>query len=678
MPARRWACLTVSALATAMLAQGQTPERRVFTPADFERFAPLTALDMVREIPGFTLKRGASARGLGQASGNVLINGKRSSGKSNDTIDALSRVPAGRVVRIELSDAATLSIPGVSGQVANIITDGEGLSGVWEWQPRFRERLAPRYDRGSVSLTGEQDDLSWTVGLESDGNRFANKGPEFITDADDILLERRDEDLEGRIEALEGTFGLNWDPLGAREANLSLAYGTRTQTRRERGHRQPQTGPDTIRVFEGREEEWDSEISADLSFGGFGGQVKLIGLHRHEDSRDSDRVNAHDPADGQFLERARFDQDSIENEAVVRLEFDWRTPQGRDWQLASEHAYNRLDAGSVAFVPQAGGGFAAGARAVPTRVEETRGEISLTHGRKLSAQWRLQASLAGEYSEISSRVGENADARNFLRPKGYLQASWEPDDTMSLNLRVEREVGQLDFLDFVGSQDIDEGLDDAGNTSLVPDQAWRMEAELDRRFGKSGAASLLVYREDIEDIIDRVPLGAGREGPGNIDRAYRFGAELDLTVNLDGAGLDGFQWALDLEWQQSRLDDPLTGESRPISDDTISFYFTELRWDVPGTPYAFLIASRRDLEAKTYRLDEIRQFREDRPSFWVEARHKSLFGIDAHVRLGNLLDTRDTLTRVIYAPDRTGDIIRRQRYARDFGPILSFGFSGSF
>ena len=48
-----------------------------YTPADFERFSPTTALDMVRRIPGFVIQQGDNRRGLGQGGDNVLINGER-------------------------------------------------------------------------------------------------------------------------------------------------------------------------------------------------------------------------------------------------------------------------------------------------------------------------------------------------------------------------------------------------------------------------------------------------------------------------------------------------------------------------------------------------------------------------------------------------------------------------
>src|SRR6476620_8976589 len=65
-----------------------TPTRggkKIFTPADFARYAPRTAYDMLAQVPGFSIRgEDGGSRGLGQATGNVLLNGKRQSGKSTD------------------------------------------------------------------------------------------------------------------------------------------------------------------------------------------------------------------------------------------------------------------------------------------------------------------------------------------------------------------------------------------------------------------------------------------------------------------------------------------------------------------------------------------------------------------------------------------------------------------
>src|SRR4051812_8379043 len=50
---------------------------QVYTPEDFARFAPRSALDMLNQVPGFDIVTGDQGRGLGQASDNVIINGER-------------------------------------------------------------------------------------------------------------------------------------------------------------------------------------------------------------------------------------------------------------------------------------------------------------------------------------------------------------------------------------------------------------------------------------------------------------------------------------------------------------------------------------------------------------------------------------------------------------------------
>ena len=68
-------------------------------------------------------------------SGNVLFNGARPSSKSDDIFAQLSRIPAGNVARIEIVDGATLEIPGLSGQVANVVFRADELKGQFRWSP---------------------------------------------------------------------------------------------------------------------------------------------------------------------------------------------------------------------------------------------------------------------------------------------------------------------------------------------------------------------------------------------------------------------------------------------------------------------------------------------------------------------------------------------------------------
>ena len=134
---------------------GESGDRRIYHPADFTRFAPRNALDMIQRVPGFSIRGSAEQRGLGQATGNVLFNGARPSSKSDDIGAQLTRIPADSVNRIEILDGATLDIPGLSGEVANVIYEGSsGWSGQFSWVPEVRpHNTDPLLWRGDISAS---------------------------------------------------------------------------------------------------------------------------------------------------------------------------------------------------------------------------------------------------------------------------------------------------------------------------------------------------------------------------------------------------------------------------------------------------------------------------------------------------------------------------------------------
>jgi len=97
----------------------------------FESFVPSTAFDMVTRVPGFTLDQGEARRGFGDTGGNVLINGARPGSKGGGPREALSRIPASAVVRIDLVTNPTTSEASGQAVIVNLILQETSLSGSW-------------------------------------------------------------------------------------------------------------------------------------------------------------------------------------------------------------------------------------------------------------------------------------------------------------------------------------------------------------------------------------------------------------------------------------------------------------------------------------------------------------------------------------------------------------------
>ncbi|MEO1475209.1 MAG: TonB-dependent receptor [Pseudomonadota bacterium] len=674
------------ALGTAPPALAQsTPDAstqtQTFTPDYFSRFAPQTALDMVEELPGFVIEQenedDGPSRGFGQASGNVLINGQRISGKSNSAEDALGRIAASSVERIELLDGASLDIPGLSGQVANVVAEAAAFTGTYSYRATFRRRLEPNFGEGEISVSGKRGALDWNLGLELENFRGGAIGPENVFNGQGDLIDVRDEEGQstGNNPSLSGN--LTWAPSNGHIGNLNFNVSRFDFRFTELGFRRPFDAVDTVRLFERTEDEFAAEVGGDYEFGLGPGRLKTIALFNFENSPIVNSV-LETPEDLSPALGSIFDQETDELEAIGRLEYAIAPRPGRDWQLSVEGAFNSLDAVSDFQVLNPAGEFEIVAvDGATTRVEELRGEANLTHGRKISDKISAQASVGAEVSQLT-QSGPGGLERTFFRPKGFVSVSWNLSNTIDITARVERQVGQLNFFDFVSSVNLGAENENAGNPDLVPEQSWLGEIEVESNFGDYGAATLRVFGERIEDVIDRVPITDTLDGVGNIGDGDRFGAELNATLKLDPIGLNGLQFEIEGEARRSSITDPLTGASRRINEDLVSFIFAELRWDIPKTDFALSLGYEQERRAQVFRINESFQFVATPGFAFLEAEHKDLFGMRAFARIANLLDVNESFDRTFFVDNRLGPIDTIEDRDRTFGLIFNIGLSGTF
>jgi outer membrane receptor for ferrienterochelin and colicins len=316
-------------------------QKRVYVPADFAQFAPRTALDMLSRVPGFAIKSEDTERGLGEASGNVLINGQRISAKSNDVLTELSRIAAGNVERIEIVEAATLDIPGLSGQVANVIVRSKGISGQWAYRPEFRSHYTdPLFTRFEISVNGTKGPIEYTIGLDNRGNRSGAGGPTWVYDPAGTIIETRDEEWKGNAEQPRLSSRIVYDGPGSAVGNLSLSYGRLMFDYLETGVRTTADGERTRRVTID-EHGYNYELGGDYEFELGTGRLKLIGVGRG--SSYPQEVNVISRAvGGTDFDGSRTTSEWVDRETIGRTEYRWNSG-GAEWQVSAEGAFNSLD-----------------------------------------------------------------------------------------------------------------------------------------------------------------------------------------------------------------------------------------------------------------------------------------------------------------------------------------------
>jgi hypothetical protein len=662
--------------------------QRIFDPAFYEAFSPQSALDMVAQTPGFAIRESGGGRGMGQGSANVLIDSRRVPSKTISAHEALGRIAADRVIRIEIVDGARLDIPGLSGQVVNVITRPAGTTGRWEWNPEVQEGRKPRLARGRAIVSGAAAGWKYSLSLSSYQHGGGSAGPERVTAPSGAIVETRaeDESWNGRRHELSTAF-TNESAAGA-IANLGFIVTASEDDNREFSLRSGPATPDYLRTYRSANESTSGKLSGDYEFGFGPGRLKLIGLRQMSGSDPlsttlAERIAAITPPDG-----ARVHIDRESGESILRGEYAWIDRASNDWQMTLEGAINTLDTATT-YATLANGDYIDEALAGgTTHVEEKRTEAAIVHGRNVGEGVFMQASLAAEYSQLS-QTGPTGQVREFVRPKGFLSLSWAPAEDWTASFRIERAVGQLDFGDFVSSVNLNNetSQQQSGNPEIVPEQSWDIALEANGDLGRLGPVRLRLYGRQIEDVntsllFSRTVAEDGTisiiDGPGNADEAVTYGLDVSGTLPTNDIGIPGgkLDWTASLG--DSHIDDAVTGLERPLGGSRISRYEVHFRQDLAGTPWAWGVGYETSLNARSYAITQL-SHRVDSPGrVGAFIQNKDVNGLKASLSVSNLLDTEENYYRVDYAGASTDPIDFIEQRVRKQGINVGFNLSGSF
>jgi hypothetical protein len=633
-------------------------------------------------VPSFTIRTNDnSQRGLGQAQENVLINGQRIANKSGGAVDELQRISATNVDRIEVVDAASLGIAGLSGQVANVILKSASKSsGQFEYAPNWRAHFAkPDWVAGSISYSGKKGPVDYTVSVKNDPGRGGFGGPIWISDANGFVTETRRETYHSEYDRANMQLKLGVDGPGSSVGNLTLGYTPYWNPVVQKDHRVIlATGEERSRDIRTKLNGYYADINGDYEFALGPGRLKLIGVRHWEHEPLVQTLVLTFDTTGADSTGTRFSRDTHIGETIGRGEYHWKSGRN-DWQISFERAFNSLDQKGRLFDLDPSGEFVEAPFPEGTgKVTELRYEGIATWSRSLASNLDLQVAAGGEISHLD-RVDDDAPARKFFRPKGSVTLGWRPGEDWDVSLKLRRRVGQISFYDFLAQPKLSEDRENSGNPDLVPPQSWESEIEVSHDLGAWGKTRLRTWYYRVEDIIDVIPIGDNGQGIGNLPRATRYGAESVSTFNFDPLGWKGAKLDLTIGREWTSVKDPLTAEKRPISGVQDAWFSAQVRHDIPGTPLAWSAYAQYQHYEKNFFLTEVYRSL-DLPwisGFYVE--HKNVFGMKLRFTVDNVLNGRHLFYRRVYEGyrDRT-PLAFYQRQNQLIGPLFSVSLKGTF
>ena len=694
------------ALAQGPAATGPAAPRSgttVYDAAYFAPFAPRTAYDIAQHVPGFQLDLGSTqgvngsvdVRGFAGTAGNVVINGSRPSTKSETLDVTLQRIPAQRVVRVEVSsgDLYGSDYAGKS-QVLNVVmSDAGGIDGNLTANATRRYQ---GYVQGNLSGNAliRKGPSSTNLSAGTGRNKQFEEGTDTLTDtATGNLVEfrRKHNMYYNRDLFFAGAYALEHGSNDAYRINARWQPSKfdLVQTNRVSPTGGTQHDDNLIQNYSHPQIELGGDVTRPLA----GGAIKLVGLTTRRKRDDIDEyiqrnglIEDGATVNGGFKQTVKAQR----NETIGRLSWTRANLFGLSFEAGAEAAYNTLDDHTTfSSIDASGTEVPIPLPITDAMVKEKRGEVYVSAGKDLAPNLRVDGGFNYEFSHLTVTGDATEDRRlKFLKPN--VTVAWKPGGGWNTQLSVRRTVAQLDFYDFISAADLSAQRVSGGNSDLQPQQTWEFRASIDHPLLGDGLFKLDLGHDQVNQLQDRI-LICDPDHPG--DPAFCF----DAPGNLGTGKRDFAQLTIDLPlstlWkglrikgggtiQRTRVDDPIDGLPRKWSGYYPAWQWNvDVRRDAGQWSYGFSVNDNQRFTF--FRTDEFDTNFNGGPygTAFIEYRPWANTAITFDV--DNLFDTSGNRRRTLFRPDRAHptfvfDEMRERNRHLSFGLTLkrSFGASG--
>ena len=582
----------------------------------FEQFNITNANDALKRIPGVESigsrnsenyePGGSRKRGFGSSGTQILINGERQSSKSNSIIKTLERINADSLIRIEVIRGSEAGLDVRSdGVIVNIIADSSlsKSSGTWSTALGFLTSGDSNW-RGTASWATKIKNTDLVLGLERIGDLNSRKYNEFTVDQEQSLLylrlretieyqsgNRINLDLNSKIND-KNTLRINtlvWFD-GKENSPQIQEYFLPTDIKNENFYKK--INWDRKENNDGWEfgGDWEHQINKNNSF-----KLRVVLTEENEDQIDisflDDTINSY--------KNSSETNNRKENERIIRLSFNKLIGKSSSLEYGVESAYNKLDRTfNLIYLDSDGKQTSAGLINTSGEVEEDRYEGFLSYNLPLSNKIRAELALNYEWSEISQSGDVNL-SREFQYWKPRIDLKWDYKENRQLRLNIERNVGQINFDDFISSFDQFEETIRAGNPDLKPETSWELKLEHEWRLPNDGGViTLKGLASEIDGPVDRLPID-GYAGIGNLGSGERTQARIDGSIRINEllkGGVFRFMGYL----QSTEVNDPVTNIKRDFSWYKRWETMIGIRQDVPGGKYNWGIMYRSQSQFNIY------------------------------------------------------------------------------
>jgi outer membrane receptor for ferrienterochelin and colicins len=598
----------------------------VYPASYFAEFNPVTVQDMLDRIPGVGSATGGGGnfggsrqgggnggRGLGSGSGGsqIIINGKRTAGKNNQTSGQMDRITAEQVDYIEIirGTSGELDVRG-SSQVVNVVLFEELSSNSLSFEANMDRYLdhntAPG---GSLAYSGQSGGLNYVLSGTAEP-RYDHRVSKETSMLGDFSL--NDEVREERIRK-QDSYDLS--------VNLDYEINLKSSARLNALYSQNDNPIDVLRYttnlrvspsstaiereeIPGDRDNW--EIGGDYEYvTDSGSRFKFLFISNRNDSA-STRERFDVFADGSESKDLFLDLASTTTERIVRASFTMDLLEDQDIEFGAERAQTTLDSSLALGLPGStgtptadfGGLVPQNVSNANSTVEEIRLEPFIIHNWNINSRTSLESTLLYELSQISQAGDVNRKRDfDFIKPKVDLRYNLTPQ----LQLRND-------------SQDND-SLTLSGNENLRQEWFWKYDINAEYRLPNDiGVVDANIFYHRHTDVISRIDVSPSEDdlqsANGNIGEGDMYGITLNASIRMRMFNMPNLLMTSRLNVRDSNITDPFLGIERRFSRFGRGRLNLGFRHDVPkwNMNYGLEWSNRFDSNEKVYDIDDITDY----------------------------------------------------------------------
>lgn len=698
------AALLLAPSLTSAQETGSEDSTVVYSADYFAEYAPTSAQDMLDRIPGLSVGGGNSnsgGRGFGGGGGSneVLINGKRTAGKNNQTSEMLRRISASQVNEIQIirGTSGDLDVRG-SGQVINVVLTEELSSNSVSYEANlsraFDSEMRPG---GAAALSGQSGDLTYLFRANVSTRYEHSLSREVSTLGDfspnDAIKENRIRDQK----SYEMSTNLSYDIGANSSARLNALIGTTDNpTDVRRAITDLKVNPNTLTIeledIPNEKENW--EVGGDYEYRtAAGNRFKLLAIANREDS-DTTRERFTVLNDDSNQKNLFIDTKTVTDEQILRGSFTMGVTDTQDIEFGAERAKTTLDSKLIfGLLSDTGTPSAAAGGLVPqkvsnanSQVEELRYEPFAIHNWRINSQMSLETTVLYEMSTIT-QTGDVQNERDFSFVKPKVDFRYDMTSNLQIRGTIEKAVNQLSFNDFVAANDDqdNDATTQAGNAQLRQQWLWKYNLRTEYRIPNDvGVLSSDFFYFKHYDVIERMDVtrveSSLQSANGNIGDGWEYGMNLSASVRMGMLKLPNLLVTSTLNVQDSEITDPFLGIKRRFQNYQRGRFTLEFRHDLPSirANWGMQYFDRIDGGMVRYDIDDIeKSVGEPRVNLFVE--HVDRRGITYRFDAGAISDGQQFRDRFRFVGRASDNILEEfESWHQGQGIQYSFKINGSF